>query len=230
MGWSEGPRCIRSRPTGTGTSVTRTGAAWSRRPGCAPADLVFLAFVQEGIAELVPIQAMPGVVQHSLDTLRKAAVEAVSAGSPGSCPSGCRRTKKKDAAGTAGTDPDGIQQVALRAVEEEVGDELVVMSDLCLDEYTDHGHWGVLDEDGRVDNDATLERVGAWQLPRLGSEPQQPPPVHVDFVRLSVVSEARSISCTRDVNRPGEGVYGDPRASPLDLLGVADPGTTSGVG
>ncbi|KOU52656.1 porphobilinogen synthase [Streptomyces sp. WM6378] len=123
-----------------------------------PADLILPAFVREGIAEPVPIQAMPGVVQHSLDTLRKAAVEAVSAGVAGIMLFGVPEDEKKDAAGTAGTDPDGILQVAIRAVKEEVGDELVIMSDLCLDEYTDHGHCGVLDEDGRVDNDATLER------------------------------------------------------------------------
>ncbi|MGW2818519.1 porphobilinogen synthase [Streptomyces sp. NPDC001415] len=123
-----------------------------------PADLILPAFVREGITEPVPIQAMPGVVQHSLDTLRKAAVEAVAAGVSGIMLFGVPEDEKKDAAGTAGTDPDGILQVAIRAVKEEVGDELVIMSDLCLDEYTDHGHCGVLDADGRVDNDATLER------------------------------------------------------------------------
>uniref|UniRef100_A0AAU2V479 Delta-aminolevulinic acid dehydratase n=1 Tax=Streptomyces sp. NBC_00003 TaxID=2903608 RepID=A0AAU2V479_9ACTN len=123
-----------------------------------PADLILPAFVREGITEPVPIQAMPGVVQHSLDTLRKAAVEAVAAGVSGIMLFGVPEDEKKDAAGTAGTDPDGILQVAIRAVKQEVGDELVIMSDLCLDEYTDHGHCGVLDADGRVDNDATLER------------------------------------------------------------------------
>ncbi|MFG2723042.1 porphobilinogen synthase [Streptomyces sp. NPDC048416] len=123
-----------------------------------PADLILPAFVREGITEPVPIQAMPGVAQHSLDTLRKAAVEAVDAGVSGIMLFGVPEDEKKDAAGTAGTDPDGILQVALRAVREEVGDDLVIMSDLCLDEYTDHGHCGVLDAQGRVDNDATLER------------------------------------------------------------------------
>ncbi|MFE9371871.1 porphobilinogen synthase [Streptomyces sp. NPDC006711] len=123
-----------------------------------PADLVLPAFVREGITEPVPIQAMPGVAQHTLDTLRKAAVEAVGAGVAGIMLFGVPQDEKKDAAGTAGTDPDGILQVAIRAVREEVGDDLVIMSDLCLDEYTDHGHCGVLDADGRVDNDATLER------------------------------------------------------------------------
>ena len=123
-----------------------------------PADLILPAFVREGISEPVAISAMPGVYQHTLDTLRKAAAEAVDAGVSGIMLFGVPEDAKKDAAGTAGTDPDGILQVALRAVREEVGDDLVVMSDLCLDEFTDHGHCGVLDARGRVDNDATLER------------------------------------------------------------------------
>ncbi len=123
-----------------------------------PADLILPAFVREGISEPVAISAMPGVQQHTLETLRKAAVEAVEAGVAGIMLFGVPADEKKDAAGTAGTDPDGILQVALREVRGEVGDDLVIMSDLCLDEYTDHGHCGVLDADGRVDNDATLER------------------------------------------------------------------------
>ncbi|MFI2318820.1 MULTISPECIES: porphobilinogen synthase [Streptomyces] len=123
-----------------------------------PANLILPAFVREGIDAPVAISSMPGVHQHTLDTLRKAAVEAVSAGVSGIMLFGVPEDEKKDARGTAGTDPDGILQAGLRAVREEVGDDLVVMSDLCLDEYTDHGHCGVLDGDGRVDNDATLER------------------------------------------------------------------------
>ncbi|MFF3751379.1 porphobilinogen synthase [Streptomyces sp. NPDC002018] len=123
-----------------------------------PADLILPAFVREGIDRPVPIAAMPGVVQHTLDTLRKAAAEAAAAGVSGIMLFGVPEDAKKDAAGTAGTDPDGILQAGIRAVRAEVGDELVIMSDLCLDEYTDHGHCGVLDAEGRVDNDATLER------------------------------------------------------------------------
>ncbi|MEU2608042.1 porphobilinogen synthase [Streptomyces albus] len=123
-----------------------------------PADLILPAFVREGIDEPVPVGSMPGVVQHTRDTLRKAAVEAVEAGVGGLMLFGVPEDAKKDARGTAGTDPDGILQVALRDVRAEVGDELVLMSDLCLDEYTDHGHCGVLTADGRVDNDVTLER------------------------------------------------------------------------
>ncbi|MDB1087888.1 porphobilinogen synthase [Streptomyces sp. ACA25] len=121
-----------------------------------PADLILPAFVREGIREPVPVSSMPGVVQHTRDSLRKAAAEAAGAGVSGIMLFGVPAAK--DAVGSAATDPDGILQVALRDVRAEVGDELVVMSDLCLDETTDHGHCGLLDAEGRVDNDATLER------------------------------------------------------------------------
>ncbi|WP_371527900.1 porphobilinogen synthase [Streptomyces sp. NBC_01283] len=123
-----------------------------------PADLILPAFVREDISAPVEIGAMPGVVQHTRDSLKKAAVEAMEAGVSGIMLFGVPEESKKDAAGTVGTDPDGILQVALRDVRAEVGDDLIVMSDLCLDEFTDHGHCGVLDSEGRVDNDATLER------------------------------------------------------------------------
>jgi porphobilinogen synthase len=121
-----------------------------------PADLILPVFVREGISEPVPVSSMPGVVQHTRDTLRKAAVEAVEAGVSGIMIFGVPETK--DATGSGGTDPEGVLPAALREVRAETGDDLVVMSDLCLDEYTDHGHCGVLDARGRVDNDATLER------------------------------------------------------------------------
>ncbi|MGW0531017.1 porphobilinogen synthase [Streptomyces sp. NPDC003032] len=123
-----------------------------------PADLILPAFVREGISAPVEIGSMPGVFQHTRDTLKKAAVDAVEAGVSGIMLFGVPEESKKDAAGTVGTDPDGILQLALRDVRSEVGDDLIVMSDLCLDEFTDHGHCGVLDDQGRVDNDATLER------------------------------------------------------------------------
>ncbi|WP_431039236.1 porphobilinogen synthase [Streptomyces sp. P6-2-1] len=123
-----------------------------------PADFILPVFVREGISEPVAIETMPGVVQHTRDTLRKAAAEAAEAGISGIMLFGVPEEAKKDAVGTAGTDPDGILQQALRDVRAEVGDELLVMSDLCLDEFTDHGHCGVLDARGRIDNDATLER------------------------------------------------------------------------
>lgn len=121
-----------------------------------PADLVLPAFVREGVAEPLPIGSMPGVVQHTRDSLRKAAAEAAEAGVSGIMLFGV--PAHKDAIGSSGSDPDGVLQVALRDVRAEVGDALVVMADLCLDEHTDHGHCGVLDAEGRVDNDATLAR------------------------------------------------------------------------
>ncbi|MFD7736412.1 porphobilinogen synthase [Kitasatospora phosalacinea] len=121
-----------------------------------PAELILPAFVREGITEPRPIGSMPGVVQHTRDTLRRAAVEAAEAGIGGLMLFGVPAVQ--DATGTAGTDPEGILQLAIRDVVSEVGDQLVVMSDLCLDEFTDHGHCGVLAADGSVDNDATLER------------------------------------------------------------------------
>ena len=131
-----------------------------------PAELILPAFVRAGIDAPVPVSSMPGVVQHTRDTLRKAAAEAAAAGIGGIMLFGVPAVK--DAVGSAGTDPDGILQQAIRDVVAEVGDSLVVMSDLCLDEYTDHGHCGVLDAAGRVDNDATLERYA--EMARLQAE------------------------------------------------------------
>ena len=119
------------------------------------AELVLPAFVREGARDPVPITSMPGVVQHSMDSLRRAAADAATAGLGGIMLFGVPTTR--DACGTSGTDPDGILNAATRAVVAEVGDALVVQTDLCLDEFTDHGHCGVLDTAGRVDNDATLE-------------------------------------------------------------------------
>ncbi|MEV7596569.1 porphobilinogen synthase [Kitasatospora sp. NPDC089797] len=121
-----------------------------------PAELILPLFVREGVSEPVPVSSMPGVVQHTRDTLRKAVVEAAEAGLGGVMLFGVPAVQ--DATGSEGTNPDGILQRAIRDVVSEVGDSLVVMSDLCLDEYTDHGHCGVLAADGSVDNDATLER------------------------------------------------------------------------
>jgi porphobilinogen synthase len=120
----------------------------------SPRHLVLPMFVREGTDEPLPIKSMPGVVQHSLSSLRKAAVEAVEAGVGGLMLFGV--PTQKDATGSGGVDPKGILNVALAEVTAEVGDQTVVMSDLCLDEFTDHGHCGVLGPDGAVDNDRTL--------------------------------------------------------------------------
>jgi porphobilinogen synthase len=121
-----------------------------------PEQLVLPMFVREGAAEPRPISSMPGVVQHTRESLRKAVAEAADAGIKGVMLFGVPETK--DAVGTGATDPDGILNLAITDAVAEVGDAMVVMADLCLDEFTDHGHCGVLAPDGSVDNDATLER------------------------------------------------------------------------
>jgi porphobilinogen synthase len=121
-----------------------------------PAELVLPMFVKEGLTEPRPIASMPGVVQHSRESLRKAAAEAVQAGVGGIMLFGIPAPSSKDAVGSAGLDPSGVLNLAIRDVIREVGDSTVVMSDLCLDEFTSHGHCGVLADDGTVDNDATL--------------------------------------------------------------------------
>jgi porphobilinogen synthase len=123
----------------------------------APAELVLPLFVKEGLTEPRAISSLPGVVQHSRESLRKAAHEAVRAGVGGLMIFGVPVNEHKDA---TGLDPDGILNVAIRDVIGEVGDATVVMSDLCLDEFTSHGHCGVLAADGTVDNDATLRVYG----------------------------------------------------------------------
>jgi porphobilinogen synthase len=122
----------------------------------SPAELVLPLFLKEGLTEPRPISSLPGVMQHSRESLRKAAHEAVSAGVGGLMLFGVPTNEHKDETGSAGLDPDGILNVGIRDLISEVGDSSVVMGDLCLDEFTSHGHCGVLAEDGSVDNDATL--------------------------------------------------------------------------
>jgi porphobilinogen synthase len=127
-----------------------------------PADLVLPVFVREGAQEPVAITSMPGVVQHSMESLRQVSRQVVEAGLGGIMLFGVPLTR--DARGSGADDPQGILNVALREVRDVVGDDTVVMADLCLDEFTDHGHCGVLDTSGRVDNDATLERYASMAL------------------------------------------------------------------
>jgi porphobilinogen synthase len=130
--------------------------------GVRAGDLVLPMFVREGLVEPRPIASMPGVVQHTVESLRKAAVEATERGVGGLMLFGI--PEAKDATGTGADDPEGVLNVALRALRTELGDDTVLMADLCLDEFTDHGHCGVLDESGAVDNDATLHRYAAMAL------------------------------------------------------------------
>ncbi|AXT83880.1 porphobilinogen synthase [Aeromicrobium sp. A1-2] len=120
-----------------------------------PSQLILPMFVAEGISEPRPISSMPGVVQHTRESARKAYAEAAALGLGGVMLFGV--PEHKDPQGSGALDPQGILNVALGDARAEVGDDLLVMSDLCLDEFTDHGHCGVLDAQGRVDNDATVQ-------------------------------------------------------------------------
>ncbi len=122
-------------------------------------DLVAPLFVKEGIAEPEPVRSMPGVVQHTQESLRKEVRQLAELGIPGVILFGIPAVK--DARGSGADNPDGVVQVALRSIKDEVAESMVVMADTCLDEYTDHGHCGVLTPSGDVDNDLTLERYAA---------------------------------------------------------------------
>ena len=147
------PRRLRSTP------AVRRLTAETR---VVPSQLVLPMFVREGLTEPQSISAMPGQSQHTLDSLRRAAAEAAEAGVGGVMLFGVPAVR--DAVGSGADDPEGILNVAATALVEEVGDALVVQTDLCLDEFTDHGHCGVLTAAGGVDNDASLERYAAMAV------------------------------------------------------------------
>jgi porphobilinogen synthase len=128
----------------------------ARETELAPHHLIAPLFVKEGVSEPVPISSMPGQFQHTLESLRKEAAEIASRGVRAIVLFGI--PEEKDAAGSQASDPNGIAQLGLKELRDELGDSTVLISDLCLDEYTDHGHCGVLSDDGEVDNDRTLER------------------------------------------------------------------------
>lgn len=143
------PRRLRSTP-----AMRRLVAQTSLEPR----HLVLPMFVADGLSEPRPITSMPGVVQHTRDSLRRAAADAVAAGVGGLMLFGVPRDEDKDGTGSAGLNPEGILNVALRDLAGDLGDATVLMADTCLDEFTDHGHCGVLDAHGRVDNDATNDQ------------------------------------------------------------------------
>ena len=118
-------------------------------------DLIVPLFVREDIAAPQEITSLPGVFQHTRESLRKEVHELAQMGVPAVILFGI--PARKDAEGSGAWDPDGIVQVALRDLRSDMGDDLVLMADLCLDEYTDHGHCGLVDERGQVDNDATID-------------------------------------------------------------------------
>jgi porphobilinogen synthase len=132
-----------------------------------PAGLVQPLFVKAGIAEPQPVQSMPGVMQHTRESVRKAAAEAVAAGVGGVILFGIPAVK--DGRGSAADAPDGIVQLALADLAADIGHDTVLMADLCLDEYTDHGHCGLLTPSGEVDNDATLERYASIAIAQAGA-------------------------------------------------------------
>ncbi|AKU19210.1 delta-aminolevulinic acid dehydratase [Luteipulveratus mongoliensis] len=158
-----------------------------------PAELVLPMFVKEGIDEPVALQSMPGVVQHTLHSLEVAAKEAVEAGVGGIMLFGV--PTQKDEIGSGATDPDGILNVALRRVRDAVGDSVVIMADLCLDEFTSHGHCGVLDSEGRVDNDATLDRYAEMAVVQAGAG------AHV--VGLSGMMDGQVAACREALDAAG---------------------------
>jgi porphobilinogen synthase len=161
----------------------------------SPAELVLPMFVREGLTEPRPVTSLPGVVQHTRDSLRKAAVEAIEAGVGGLMLFGVPATR--DEVGAGATDPEGILNVATRDVVSEVGDATVVMTDLCLDEFTSHGHCGVLAPDGFVDNDATLARYAEMALAQAAAG------AHV--LGLSGMMDGQVGACRTALDRAGLG-------------------------
>ncbi|MGH3725642.1 MAG: porphobilinogen synthase [Mycobacterium sp.] len=144
---SQRPRRLRTTP-----AIRRLVAETT----VAPRQLVLPMFVADGLVDSRPIASMPGVVQHSIESLRRAAEDAVKTGVGGLMLFGVPEEKDKDASGSVGLAPDGILNRALSILSADLGDSTVLMADTCLDEFTDHGHCGIVDESGRVDNDATL--------------------------------------------------------------------------
>lgn len=154
------PRRLRSTP-----AIRRLVAETT----LAPRQLVLPMFVADGVTESRPIASMPGVVQHSIESLRRAAEDAVKAGVGGLMLFGVPQEKDKDAPGSAGLDPQGILNRALSTLAADLGNSTVLMADTCLDEFTDHGHCGVLDAAGRVDNDVTLKQYADMAVAQANS-------------------------------------------------------------
>jgi porphobilinogen synthase len=156
------------------------------------ADLILPLFVKEGLTEPVPVGSMPGVHQHTLESLRKAAHEAVSAGVGGLILFGIPETK--DANGSQADGDAGIVQVALRDLRSEFGDDTVLIADLCLCEYTDHGHCGPLDAAGGVDNDAALARYASTAVAQAAAGADVVAPSGMMDGQVGVIREALDTS------------------------------------
>ncbi|MBU8857248.1 MULTISPECIES: porphobilinogen synthase [unclassified Micromonospora] len=163
-----------------------------------PAELVVPMFVKEGLTEPRAIASLPGVLQHSRDSLRKSAVEAVQAGIGGIMLFGVPATR--DETGSGGIDPAGVLNTAIRDVVAEVGDSTVVMSDLCLDEFTSHGHCGLLTPDGGVDNDATLAAYADMAVAQAAAGVHVVGPSGMMDGQVGVVRKALDAAGHRDVS------------------------------
>ena len=163
----------------------------------APGDLVLPMFIKEGIDSPVPIGSMPGVVQHTRDSLRKTAYEAVESGVGGLILFGVPAVK--DGRGSAADDPDGIVQRALADLAADLGDSTVLMADLCLDEYTDHGHCGILTAGGEVDNDATLSRYASIAVAQAAAGVQVVAPSGMMDGQVGVLRSALDAAGRSDV-------------------------------
>ncbi len=163
-----------------------------------PRQLVLPVFVREGIDEPRPISSMPGVVQHSRSSLLAAVSEAAELGLGGVMLFGI--PEHKDAEGTGATDPSGVLNLAITDVVAEVGDALTVMSDLCLDEFTDHGHCGLLDAQGHVDNDRTLLRYAEMALAQAAAGVDMVGPSGMMDGQVKVVREALDAAEHTDVS------------------------------
>jgi porphobilinogen synthase len=166
----------------------------------APSELVLPLFLKEGLTEPRPISSLPGVVQHSRESLRKAAHEAVSAGVGGLMLFGVPDNANKDETGSAGLDPDGILNVGIRDLIAEIGDATVVMSDLCLDEFTSHGHCGVLAPDGSVDNDATLNLYAEMAVAQANAGAHMVGPSGMMDGQIGVVRRALDVAGYQDIS------------------------------
>ena len=163
-----------------------------------PSSLVLPVFVREGLAEPRPISSMPGVVQHSRDSLKRAAAEAAELGLGGVMLFGV--PEHKDATGTGAIDPGGVLNLAITDVVAEVGDQLTVMSDLCLDEFTDHGHCGLLTPDGEVDNDRTLAAYADMALAQAAAGVDMVGPSGMMDGQVAVVRQALDAAAHSDVS------------------------------
>ncbi|MFK0082454.1 porphobilinogen synthase [Glutamicibacter sp. NPDC090743] len=161
-------------------------------------QLILPAFVREGLGEPNEITSMPGVYQHTMDSLKAAAANAAELGLGGIMLFGIPEVRDEN--GSAGLDPQGILNRGIAAVRAEVGDELVVMSDVCLDEFTSHGHCGVLDAQGNVDNDATLEIYGQMAVAQAEAGAHILGPSGMMDGQIGVIRQALDAAGRQDVS------------------------------